>query len=383
MESSVCGNRERAKRADIAGERRDLDLWGFVIGQELMEPSNPPTPPGRQPLLFFGLATAGGAFDPRDLAGPTPEGEGGPGAFVEAIEYAGATGPFGLACCDNEEAACERLPFAEGFLKYAAAPQQPAECQRQLERLGGVWTLEYRQELECLKWAKTYQSYERPDFVMWYLLGVRMFYLTAPKAYRSDRLTWPWWQSDEEFLLEAPTALPKDALLALVLMDEVRKAQGNVGEEFLSFLRDALSSWNATLLAQLFDVDAMTELLRFLLDSSTPPEEEEAAAPGIYLTEFLCTLENLLDRGVMEVAVGTTETLKPFAEYYASRGEPDFTTDRIKVYEAEPDELHERQVVPMFNMVALVEHVDFLQANLAAKVAVTTISQLALQQLKG
>lgn len=44
---------------------------------------------------------------------------------------------------------------------------------RQLERLAAVWTLEYRQELECLKWAKTYQSYERPDFVMWYLLGVR------------------------------------------------------------------------------------------------------------------------------------------------------------------------------------------------------------------
>ena len=48
-----------------------------------------------------------------------------------------------------------------------------------------------------------------------------------------DRLTWPWWQlaDDEELLLEAPTALPRDALLALVLMDEVRKADGNVGED--------------------------------------------------------------------------------------------------------------------------------------------------------
>jgi hypothetical protein len=32
----------------------------------------------------------------------------------------------------------------------------------------------------------------------------------------------------------------------------------------------------------------------------------------------------------MEVAMGTAETLKPFAEYYASRGEPDFTADRIQ-----------------------------------------------------
>ncbi|CAL1169050.1 unnamed protein product [Cladocopium goreaui] len=300
----------------------------------------------------------------------------------------------------DRKAACERLPFAEGFLKYAPAPRQPAECQRQLERLAAVWTLEYRQELECLKWAKTYQSYERPDFVMWYLLGVRMFYLTAPKAYHSvgrarkkskaltyevpltgsDRLTGPWWQLDEEELLEAPTALPRDALLALVLMDEVRKAEGNVGEEFLSFLRDALSSWHSETLTQLFDIDAMTELLRFLLDPSTPPDEEEAASPGIYLTEFLCTLGNLIDRGVMEVAVGTAETLKPFAEYYASRGEPDFTADRIQVYEAEPDELHERQVVPMFNMVALVEHVDFLQANCAAKAALEAILRRVAEQ---
>lgn len=31
----------------------------------------------------------------------------------------------------DRKAACERLPFAEGFLKYAPAPRQPAECQRQ------------------------------------------------------------------------------------------------------------------------------------------------------------------------------------------------------------------------------------------------------------
>ena len=28
--------------------------------------------------------------------------------------------------------------------------------------------------------------------------------------------------------------------------------------------------------------------------------------------------------------MGTQETLKPFAEHYASRGEPDFTADRIQ-----------------------------------------------------
>ena len=41
------------------------------------------------------------------------------------------------------------------------------------------------------------------------------------------------------------------------------------------------------------------------------------------------------------MAVGNLETLKIFADYYARRGEADVTTDRIKVYEAEPDELHE------------------------------------------
>jgi len=51
-------------------------------------------------------------------------------------------------------------------------------------------------------------------------------------------------------------------------------------QEFLSFLRDALSSWHSETLTQLFDIDAMTELLRFLLDPSTPPDEEEAASPG-------------------------------------------------------------------------------------------------------
>jgi hypothetical protein len=69
--------------------------------------------------------------------------------------------------------------------------------------------------------------YKNPTFspCFWYLCGVTI-------ASDQDRLTWPWWQLDEEeLLLEAPTALPRDALLALVLMDEVRKAEGNVGED--------------------------------------------------------------------------------------------------------------------------------------------------------
>lgn len=38
----------------------------------------------------------------------------------------------------DRTAACERLPFAEGFLKYAPAPQQAAECLRRDARFDGV-----------------------------------------------------------------------------------------------------------------------------------------------------------------------------------------------------------------------------------------------------
>ena len=145
-----------------------------------------------------------------------------------------------------------------------------------------------------------------------------------------------------------------------MIADAVR--DDGVSQEFLSFLDDALSSWWGTsrnrdnreeLLLKLFDIDEMTNILMFLLD---PFADNEAV---IYLDEFLATLANLIRRGILDCALGNMSTLGPFADYFASIGEARETAERLKEHDemSEEEEIHARQVVPMYNMVALVQHV--------------------------
>ena len=78
-----------------------------------------------------------------------------------------------------------------------------------------------------------------------------------------------------------------------------------------------------------------------------------------YLTQFLATLEGLILRDVLNCALGNVSTLGPFADYFASIGEARETALRLKEYDemSEEEEIHARQIAPMYTVVALVQHV--------------------------
>ena len=73
-----------------------------------------------------------------------------------------------------------------------------------------------------------------------------------------------------------------------------------------------------------------------------------------YLTQFLATLEGLILRDVLNCALGNVSTLGPFADYFASIGEARETALRLKEYDemSEEEEIHARQIAPMYTVVA-------------------------------
>ena len=78
-----------------------------------------------------------------------------------------------------------------------------------------------------------------------------------------------------------------------------------------------------------------------------------------YLTQVLATLEGLILGDVLNCALGNVSTLGPFADYFASIGEARETALRLKEYDemSEEEEIHARQIAPMYTVVALVQHV--------------------------
>ena len=122
-------------------------------------------------------------------------------------------------------------------------------------------------------------------------------------------------------------------------------------EHFLSFLEEAMTWWgNEKQKALLFNLDAMVTTLAFLLE-----EVEEDR-----LQSFLVTIRCLVSNDVLNCALGNVATLGPFQDYYASIGEAGETASRIREYDemSELNELNGRQVVALFNMVALIQHVE-------------------------